>query len=819
MTIEENTFSENKLKPNNNNTLKNIVNFYSEEVFFTLLELKDLKWFNEALFVNNKENILSNPHWIKMWYFIESLKNYNVDDWFYINKKNFIEYMNNTDPLFILDESLEWLTQDAKKIFTKEWFLWDLVREKIIDNEIFSFSNLEERWLLIFLWENWIDFTEYIENSDIVNLNDEFNYLREKFGFNIMELAWKDKNWDFVFKYDVFTFYNNLIDLISYKNIWNSNLIWENKCEFLLIIQNTLFKKYKISLLDKNTFITKISDFSYDKDIEKNDKINYSDSILEITTLLDKKETKYFLEEFLDFFHMYFSIVLKEWCWKINDFEQILLKIYNEIDPSKNNWIEIFKKYKDLFLDNLISYVKENFFIKSFPDELDENQIKTVINHLIYCANINWNNPLNKNLILFILILKLNNKLNYFLKWDWDLDDYIDYLNYDDIKFYIYLKNIFDKIKSSTIKNDLNEKDYEIIKIEEKFVNISNNFNDEYLFDLQMYSWNLLIEELYNENWLKMIQLIYLYPKKIWKILTNKFNELEKNKKLSDEDIKILEKIKVSFNIKDFNIKEVKKLQDIFKNISSIIEFIDFVWNINNIKKWQRKEYIEEIKRRFKSLYIKLYWKQKKIDCIDDNKLKIKMNFLYDFLFKNVEKREIESLFTSDFDKIIPNIRWCLSCIRKVIFNDTNLSFLDDDRFLIISSVKWEEKSISDQAVFLYKKWEKYIFVLDKIYWDKSEDIFINHILLLVNKMKKIDKNIEIFLPSSSYLGDIDYKNLKTKLLEKDKSLFIWKSSYESVIINKSEVSNIYLDFWDVSTQTWLINSHWIVIKLIKRNL
>jgi hypothetical protein len=141
--------------------------------------------------------------------------------------------------------------------------------------------------------------------------------------------------------------------------------------------------------------------------------------------------------------------------------------------------------------------------------------------------------------------------------------------------------------------------------------------------------------------------------------------------------------------------------------------------------------------------------------------------------------------------------------------NDTNLSFWDTNRFFILTNVEWSKNSISDQAVYIFNTNKWYNFVLDTMYWDRSFDLYLSHILLLIKKIKSLDENVWIFIPGWVF----SWTAFVNKLKEED-GIKIKNVDNLEIDLSHSASWDIYHEF---TTDKWVRKSwksmnEWILI-------
>ncbi len=106
---------------------------------------------------------------------------------------------------------------------------------------------------------------------------------------------------------------------------------------------------------------------------------------------------------------------------------------------------------------------------------------------------------------------------------------------------------------------------------------------------------------------------------------------------------------------------------------------------------------------------------------------------------------EVVSRATNNFNWIIENMRQCLGCMKKEINNDTNLTFGDANKFYLMSQTSSEKGSVADEIVFLCPvqtgpDQQEMALVMDQVYGNKSSDILLSHVKVLVKKMDQLKK-------------------------------------------------------------------------------
>lgn len=304
-------------------------------------------------------------------------------------------------------------------------------------------------------------------------------------------------------------------------------------------------------------------------------------------------------------------------------------------------------------------------------------------------------------------------------------------------------------------------------------------------------------------------------------------------------------------------LEEIRTLNELKKPSDKIIEYFQRVWENFNTESWiipisndvnylrniieknTDKFTAEEIQEALE--YLSSVWKQidklyelkKQIDELLTNLIKQFENTKYDIIKQrinaikdeisreNSDKKTFYSQISNDLNHIIENIRACLACTQKECNNDTNLSFIDFNRFFITSRTSNRWKSIADQLVTIYpsEKWP--VFVLDHLYWERVQDILINHILIVIKKMKSIWWKAKLFIPKKifSYFW-LTEESLEKIIKEHEDWSNISKTEDFSLEVISPTFGDLYNDFtMDEEWNNWwrairTYNWKWILIEI-----
>jgi hypothetical protein len=171
-------------------------------------------------------------------------------------------------------------------------------------------------------------------------------------------------------------------------------------------------------------------------------------------------------------------------------------------------------------------------------------------------------------------------------------------------------------------------------------------------------------------------------------------------------------------------------------------------------------------------------------------------------------ERPIISTMTGDINRIIENIRECLSCKNQGCNNDTNLTFGDSNKFFIYSQAEGQKKdgSIADQIVFVEPitysdKTSGLAFVFDRIYGANTPTILLNHINVVIKKYNELKKqfpnlNLNIIIPDSIvFSGTISDNSLREKLEISLENYLDMSKDEVAINVIPSSVGDHYVEF------------------------
>lgn len=140
----------------------------------------------------------------------------------------------------------------------------------------------------------------------------------------------------------------------------------------------------------------------------------------------------------------------------------------------------------------------------------------------------------------------------------------------------------------------------------------------------------------------------------------------------------------------------------------------------------------------------------------------------------------LRSTMVGNIEDVIGHIRQCLGCLTKEVNNDTNLTFGDRNRFLLITrEFKMDpSQSLSDELVTVLPTKEegqdenRLSFVMDNVYGARSPDILTVNVLTVLKKMKAIKKSVgstslDIFITDAALMScGLSQVHLEKKIRE-----------------------------------------------------
>ncbi len=181
----------------------------------------------------------------------------------------------------------------------------------------------------------------------------------------------------------------------------------------------------------------------------------------------------------------------------------------------------------------------------------------------------------------------------------------------------------------------------------------------------------------------------------------------------------------------------------------------------------------------------------------------------------------IQSKIINDLDMVLPIIRACLSGKTNGCNNDTNLTFGDSNRFLIVNKFPTPNgakkiTSYADQLINLLPTNKWLSFVMDGIYGTKSVDSLVCNILLLIKKLQQMkNKDIGIIVTNNALGGATKERLMEGLSKETEVQFDIEEIKELPLIVTKSASWDPHHEFhtwWARSTGNFEVS--WLYLKL-----
>ncbi|MCX6733344.1 MAG: hypothetical protein NTX63_00855 [Candidatus Peregrinibacteria bacterium] len=429
----------------------------------------------------------------------------------------------------------------------------------------------------------------------------------------------------------------------------------------------------------------------------------------------------------------------------------------------------------------LIKVFKNRFGLQNLP-EINQETVKNIMPLLTYLRNIHKNNKSgegenetdtkNERIIIFFILLKILNKWNDFRSGKTiDVDEYLSPDMKKTIQEYLEERKKNDTFRthfSSMVDAEHSEAFFEQLtgKSEAKFEGKGPNISD-ILSNIELNYRDLGDPDNFHPRVLRIIQRFgaqEVRDKTIgWTIeqnedtdeLSRSIMELHNSKAASPSEISVY---------------------------AAILAFVEYCKTLNIPAQLDSRQNTEKLR----TLRIEISAQFKKLQEV----LKQRPSFMYS-LFRDALKSlaqvinakeyggpvHVRSTMTSDINDVANHIRQCLTCKTDGENNDTNLSFGDRNKLLIVTRLEGmqDEESISDQIVTvmgseLTQPHNRMSFVMDNVYGGRSKDVLIVNVLAIAEKIKELKKFnpkaiIEIFVTDDALSScGIDMEELEKNL-------------------------------------------------------
>lgn len=185
-------------------------------------------------------------------------------------------------------------------------------------------------------------------------------------------------------------------------------------------------------------------------------------------------------------------------------------------------------------------------------------------------------------------------------------------------------------------------------------------------------------------------------------------------------------------------------------------------------------------------------------------------------VFEKATERAIayQSAMTGNIADVIQHIRQCLGCQTNECNNDTNLTFGDRNRFLILGRRAGdpETQSRSDELVTVQRTVESgnggdasggakesYSFVMDNVYGDRARDILVANVCAVLQKARKMSRispgtALDVFVTQAALSScNVDEEYLGKRLKKEFRGLTV-RSAVREVHVAQSASGDGYYE-------------------------
>lgn len=227
----------------------------------------------------------------------------------------------------------------------------------------------------------------------------------------------------------------------------------------------------------------------------------------------------------------------------------------------------------------------------------------------------------------------------------------------------------------------------------------------------------------------------------------------------------------------------------------------------------------DKIKDKFSSL-------QQGNIATNNELLKEKLDQINRIINASSTQQAVTSTMTNNLNAIIENMRECLTCTKKGINNDTNLTFGDSNKFYLYSQSEGQaRRSIADEILFFEPiahedGTSEMSFVFDKIYGTQTPTISINHLETVIKKYRQLKQRfpqakLSIFVTDSAIATsglsqDMLVARMKNSL---GNSVYIQEEQVE-MNVAESAMSDHYIEFGGESRKSGTRKVEGITIRL-----
>lgn len=484
---------------------------------------------------------------------------------------------------------------------------------------------------------------------------------------------------------------------------------------------------------------------------------------------------------------------------------KLLADFVEELSKNKNavKQKEIIAKFSGDISRILEECFERTLGLKNLP-EFNEKMTTSLMVHLLYLTNIANKDEQKQNLIVFFLLMHLTGQ------WDkFKAGEAVEYKQYvtDEIanhmERYLNERETLDVFIGAT--EGLEEKWFKALAedSEAQHNGDSRGVIDTISMLQNAYSQSLLDEDAFadiedDEQKKKVRGEIDYFGKKLEEMdLGREVEELETLLIPSQDVLKIFEKVGEKMST-DSGVKPLN--EDISYLRGLLLKYTD------KTSEDERKiihEYLDKIDLKIKGIYRKMDELKKSLVATSNNvgrltnsDSSIKKRIVeYEKLFETSKDTQeiLKSTMTGDIESVIPEIRQCLGCTSTECNNDTNLTFGDRNRFLVLTRRSGqEEHSVSDQLVTLLKTQDGqdsgYSFVMDNVYAHTVRATLISNVMAVIKKLevlKDINPQIQLDVFISQVALDacrVDLQYLKESLQKEGIKMFARETNKEIII-------------------------------------
>ncbi len=455
--------------------------------------------------------------------------------------------------------------------------------------------------------------------------------------------------------------------------------------------------------------------------------------------------------------------------------------------------------------------IKTRFKIKDISLEVMFEKMDMIQNYLVYLANIVHKDDKKMALLWLYLGLQLNDKWN-----DFRAGRDIPYEEIFESDMLQTLQEYFSKRWEYDMFSEYSDRQKALFQ-EDTIVTLWwNTLAEENQFaTLKEYTKDLLDPDNFSQDENAMLKVLQEEKKLVGWVLAMMYQGKEDN--FSREHYRVMGNLESLFwNITDKD--RILSLQMLVNTVSPILSFVNF---INSLDQYSRDDIIPS----YNTLSQKIVsWENESLKGIVRN-----MRTVLD----DQDGGKLITKLTSDFNIIIPNIRWCLWCLDKCCNNDTNLTFWDSNRFLATVYSENKKGSVADGIVniFSYTLWEETeegevlkknkTFVIERIYGKRDVDVLTGIIESILKKQQQSSiEDIDIFVSDQALTScGVTDECINDYLQKQYRDMSVQRYDTITIDILPSASGKWYYEFakdeeWRIA---WTVNASGLLLKSFKK--